>query len=224
MKLFKRKKSHPEIIQPSGKQIVDSKEIDAEITKLQRYIYKRPQNQDTDAVIAHINKVRHVIEFTDEVWWKVMYPACTHPDATLLQWMFVQGATYQDSLTKAVLSSQIRAFEVIKQEIAVIEVILKHVSGHERQDFLDRILNNACWYGVLYAVEYLLSQGADLMWISDNGKTPLDNARIYGERFEDPLLYDLLIAYQERKLKKLGTKKYYTEIDWAGNHCYKRPN
>ena len=197
-----------------------------ELEKLQRYIYKRPQNQPTKEVIARIQKMDKKDPLEEKQWDKLLIPTCSNPDTELFVWLINNGASLRDSavyLAGWVVHSQEKRLEYLKRRIDLLRIIFARTDGEVLKNAKNEALVNACWFNNIYVVEYLVKEGADLNFVSSKGRTPLECAENYAERFGDAILYEYLKKHIETGLPLSNSEKFYTGKDIFGNLTFEIP-
>jgi len=193
-----------------------------ELEKLQRYIYKRPQNQSVQDIIKRIEKENKKEGLSQAEWNKLLTPSCSGMIPEVFKWLLNNGAKITDNsidLAKMIVGSKEIRLKYLKKRVELLEILLTHIEEQYLTDTLGYALINACWYNNIYVVPYLIDKGADIYFGSSSGKTPYECAENYGERFSDYTLYTYLKDY-------IGTGKFenperfYTETDLMGNTIY----
>ena len=197
-----------------------------ELENLQRYIYKRPQNQSVQDIINRIEKENKKEKLTQEEWNKLLIPSCSGMIPELLKWLLNNGAKIiGDSvdLANMIIGSQEKRLKYLEKRIELLEILLANIEKQYSNVFLGTALLNACWYNNIYIVPYLVGKGADVNFESSNGKTPYECAKNYGERFGDYTLHNYLKNYVESG-KFENPKKFYSEVDKIFGDVVYKPN
>lgn len=201
-----------------GRFIMDNKELE----KLQRYIYKRPQNQSVQDVIAHIEMVNKKANLSQEEWNKLLIPACSGMIPEVFQWLLDNGAVITNNaivLAEMIVSSQENRLKYLKKRMKLLDILFRHTEERYRSVVLGEALINACWFNNIYIIPFLIRKGADIHFLSSKGKTPYQCAGNYGERFGDYTLYNYLSAYIDTG-KCEEVDKFYIGTDLMGNIVY----
>lgn len=197
---------------------MENKELD----KLQRYIYKRPQNQSVQDIIARINKINKEERLNQEEWNKLLIPTCSGMIPELFDWLLNNGAVITDNaidLAKMIVGSQEIRLEYLWKRIELLDILLIHTEKQYLNDTLGNALLNACWFNNIYVIPYLIDKGADIYFKSLNEKTPYECAKNYGERFTDYSLYNYLNSFINTGEFE-HADKFYTRTDLMGNTVY----
>lgn len=193
-----------------------------ELEKLQRYIYKRPQNQSDQDVINHIVKANLKLSLCQGEWNKLLIPACSGMAPKVFHWLIDNGAVIADNsidLAKMIIGSQENRLEYLKKRIRLLEILLMYTKEQYLSDTLGYALLNACWFNNLYVVPFLVDKGANIYFESSNQKTPFECAKNYGERFMDYTLYHYLNDYIDTGEWNCP-EAFYTGTDLMGNSTY----
>ena len=170
---------------------------------LRRYVYKRPQDQTTAEVCAHIESVHARDRLTASNWDSLLVPACTHPDAELVRWLVEHGAR-PDKQLKTLMTMTVGSREQrlpwIDRRIAVLGVLSPFCSAEDTH--LSEALAAACGSGNIGPAAWLIEHGADIHFTSWNAFRHakvdcLTHAETYGERTGDLSLYRFLLPWYE---------------------------
>ncbi|MPQ44341.1 hypothetical protein [Clostridium tarantellae] len=196
---------------------------DKEIEKIQRYIYKNSYSKTGEELIQYIKNKNAKVSFTQEEWNKLLIPACSGMLPEVFEWLLNNVAKINENgfdIVTMIIDSQEFRLEFLKMRIKLLKILLSRIEKKYYTKTINFALMKACWFNNIYVVEFLLKIGANVTFLFDDGKTPYNCAKKYGERFSDYSLYNYIKNYlKENDLK--DTAIFYSKKDFMGYSIYK---
>ena len=179
-----------------------------ELKKLQQYIGHSTDKLPAEQIIAHIEEVNAKTPFTRENWEKLLIPACGNQNAEVLVYVLDRAGDIADigQYMKHAVMGQEKRKDYLARRIEILRTLMPHIPETERETVLSETLLDAAWYGETEVVRFLIENGADVHYRSQQGKNALEYAKEFSEKFGDDSLYQYLCSPDRRQAPR-GNKE-----------------
>ena len=136
-----------------------------ELNKLQYYIGKRQQGQTDEQIIAH----------------------------TLI-FLLSKVSQIADVNELMIHTLRFRNPKYEQEQVEILRILFQFIGEQNRVDILNNALMCAAWFGEFEAAKFLIETGADIKFVSSNGKSILEYSQNAVEKFEDCRVHDYVTA------------------------------
>lgn len=165
-----------------------------ELENLQRYIGKRSRGQTDEEVIIHIEKIDSKECITQEEWGKLLFPICANVDILMMQYVhrrLKKIETVRDYVLHTVRFRQ-NSIEYQLKQVEILRMLVDSAKEKKLINILNDALVNAAWFGECEAVKFLIDRGADIEYMSSNGKSILELSQNAIDKFDDYRVYNYI--------------------------------
>ena len=151
-----------------------------ELRKLQIYISKRSKGQTDEQVINHITKINNKTPLTQEEWHELIFPSCNNGYVEILRFIL----------------SNIQCLNNVKEYMRHTVYGRNKNINDERIEILKECLNEtmiyAAWFGETRIVKFLIENGANKEYKTQNGLGLLECSERVEKLFEDSSLKEFI--------------------------------
>ena len=139
-----------------------------ELRKLQIYISKRSKGQTDEQVINHITKINNKTPLTQEEWHELIFPSCNNGYVEILRFIL----------------SNIQCLNNVKE-------YMKYLTDN-KEECLNETMIYAAWFGETRIVKFLIENGANKEYKTQNGLGLLECSERVEKLFEDSSLKEFI--------------------------------
>ncbi len=162
-----------------------------EIRNLQIYIGKRNQSQTDEEVIDHIKKINNEIPLTQEEWHKLILPSCNNGYVVILRFVLNHIQSLNNVKEYMIHTVYGRNENINEKRIEVLKEFIKYLTDN-KEKCLNETMINAGWFGETEIVKFLIENGANKEYKSQNGIGLLECSERAEKQFKDNSLKEFL--------------------------------
>lgn len=163
-----------------------------ELRNLQMYIGKKSQNQTDKQVIEHIEKINDKTPLSEEEWHKLLYPCCNCGYVEIVEFILQHITSLKDVKKHMIHTVYGRNESIDEQRIEILKKLSQYATKN-KSTCLNETMINAGWFGETKIVKFLVENGADINYKSENELGLSECSERAEKQFNDGTLKEYLL-------------------------------
>ena len=162
-----------------------------ELRKLQIYISKRSKGQTDEQVINHITKINNKTPLNQEEWHELIFPSCNNGYVEILR--FILSNIQCLNNVKEYMRHTVygRNKNINDERIEILKEFMKYLTDN-KEECLNETMIYAAWFGETRIVKFLIENGANKEYKTQNGLGLLECSERVEKLFEDSSLKEFI--------------------------------